>query len=309
MGRMVDGTWQPGWVKPGASGAFERSKTKFRDPSLVAERDRYHLYVSYACPWAHRTLIVRALRGLEDALPVTVVEPKMGLDGWIFGGPDPLFGAKFLREIYARADAHFSGHVTVPVLWDKKRGTIANNESRELIRLFDTDLEPLAKGPSLAPPELRERIDETLTAIYNPINNGVYRAGFATSQSAYDEACTKLFEALDHWEKVLGAQRFMCGGVMTEADVAMFTTCLRFDLVYYAHFKCNVRRMQDYPNLWGFVRDVYQTPAVKPTCNLEHIKVHYYWSQENVNPTRIVPLGPTLPLDAPHDRATRFTRA
>jgi putative glutathione S-transferase len=198
-------------------------------------------------------------------------------------------------------------------LWDDKKKTIANNESRELMRLFDTDLEPLAKNKASssyvgAPPELRARIDETLTAIYEPVNNGVYRAGFAGTQSAYEEACRGLFEALDHWDAVLGKQRFMCGDVMTEADVAMFTTCLRFDLVYYSHFKCNVRRMQDYPNLWGFVRDVYQMPAVRPTCNLEHIKVHYYWSQENVNPTRIVPLGPTLPLDAPHDRA-RFTRA
>ena len=301
MGRMVDGVWQPGWVKPGASGAFERSQTKFRERSLVPERDRYHLYVSYACPWAHRTLIVRALRGLDEAIPVTVVDPKMGLDGWVIGG------GKLLRDVYLEADPHFTGHVTVPVLWDNKKKTIANNESRELIRLFDTDLEPLANNEaSLAPPELRDRIDETLTAIYDPINNGVYRAGFATSQSAYDEACTKLFEALDHWERVLGTQRYLCGDVMTEADVAMFTTCLRFDLVYYAHFKCDIRRMQDYPNLWGFVRDVYQMPAVRPTCNLEHIKVHYYWSQENVNPTRIVPLGPTLPLDAPHDRATRF---
>ncbi len=301
MGYLVDGVWHAGWARP-REGAFERPQTKFRDERLVPERDRYHLYVSYACPWAHRTLIVRALRGLEDALPVTVVDPKMGADGWVISE------GKFLRDVYLAADPRFTGHVTVPVLWDEKRKTIANNESRELIRLFDTDLAPLAKNEvTLAPPELRAKIDETLTAIYQPINNGVYRAGFATSQAAYDDACTHLFEALDHWEKVLGTQRYMCGDVMTEADVAMFTTCLRFDLVYYAHFKCNVRRMQDYPNLWGFVRDVYQMPAVRPTCNLEHIKVHYYWSQENVNPTRIVPRGPTLPLDAPHDRATRFT--
>jgi putative glutathione S-transferase len=298
MGRMVDGQWQSGWAKPGASGAFERGTTKFRDKTLVPELGRYHLYVSYACPWAHRTLIVRALRGLEDALPVTVVEPKMGLDGWV------LSDGRFLRDVYVAADAHFTGHVTVPILWDEKRKTIANNESRELIRMFDTDLEPLAKNKSsLAPPELRARIDETLTAIYEPVNNGVYRAGFATSQSAYEAACRGVFEALDHWNDVLGKQRFMCGDVMTEADVAMFTTCLRFDLVYYAHFKCNVRRMQDYPNLWGFVRDMYQRPEIQPTCNLEHIKTHYYWSQENVNPTRIVPIGPTLPLDEPHDRA------
>ncbi len=304
MGRLVDGVWQPGWVKPGAGGAFERQTTKFRDASLSPEPGRYHLYVSYACPWAHRTLIVRALRGLEDAVPVTVVDPKMGEDGWAFGAHrDPIFGAAFLREIYLQAAPKFTGHVTVPVLWDKKRGTIANNESREIIRLFDTDLDALAKGPSLAPPALRARIDETLDAIYAPINNGVYRAGFATAQRAYDQACAALFEALDRWENVLSEQRYLCGSTLTEADVAMFTTCLRFDLVYYAHFKCNVRRLQDYPNLWGFVRDLWQTPEIRKTCDLDHIKTHYYWSQENVNPTRIVPLGPTLPLDEPHDRA------
>ena len=306
MGRMVDGVWQPGWVKPGASGAFERSVTSFRDASLEPEAGRYHLYVSYACPWAHRTLVVRAMLGLEDAVSVTVVDPKMGEDGWAFraSDPDPIGGARFLRDVYSRAAPKFTGHVTVPILWDKKRATIANNESREVMRLFDTDLLPLAKNPrSLAPPSLRARIDETLDAIYAPINNGVYRAGFATTQQAYEDACKKLFEALDHWEAVLGTQRFLCGDEPTEADVAMFTTCLRFDLVYYAHFKCNVRRLQDYPNLWGFLRDVYQRPEVKGTCHLDHVKTHYYWSQENVNPTRVVPLGPTLPLDAPHDRA------
>jgi len=306
MGRMIDGQWQSGWAKPGTSGAFVRGTTKFRDKSLVPELGRYHLYVSYACPWAHRTLIVRALRGLEEALPVTVVDPKMGLDGWVISE------GKLLRDVYLAADPKFTGHVTVPVLWDEKRKTIANNESRELIRMFDTDLEPLAKNKTSdyvgAPPELRARIDETLTAIYEPVNNGVYRAGFASSQGAYEEACRGVFEALDHWNGVLGKQRFMCGDVMTEADVAMFTTCLRFDLVYYAHFKCNIRRMQDYPNLWGFVRDMYQRPEIKPTCNLDHIKTHYYWSQENVNPTRIVPLGPTLPLDEPHDRAQASLR-
>lgn len=305
MGRLVDGVWQSGWAKP-ATGAFERTPAKFRERTLAPEAGRYHLYVSYACPWAHRTLIVRALRGLEDAVGVTVVDPKMGLDGWAFreSDPDPLFDAPFLRDVYLRASPTFTGNVTVPVLWDATRATIVNNESREIMRLFDTDLEPLAKNPSsLAPPELRARIDETLDAIYTPINNGVYRAGFATTQHAYDDACTKLFEALDHWEHVLATQRYLCGAVLTEADVAMFTTCLRFDLVYYAHFKCNVRRIQDYPNLWGFVRDLWQTPAIQRTCNLDHIKTHYYWSQDNVNPTRIIPRGPTLPLDTPHPRA------
>jgi len=312
MGRLEAGVWKSGWAKPGASGAFERSVTRFREKSLVAERDRYHLYVSYACPWAHRTLVVRALRGLEDAIGVTAVDPKMGDDGWAFSKDDPdvLFGAQFLREIYLRAQPDFTGHVTVPVLWDKKRATIVNNESRDIIRMFDTDLAPLAKNATVefvgAPENLRAKIDETLDAIYAPINNGVYRCGFATSQRAYDAACTELFAALDHWNDVLGDQRFLCGDAMTEADVAMFTTLLRFDLVYYAHFKCNVRRIQDYENLWGFLRDMFQRPAIRSTCRLDHIKTHYYWSQDNVNPTRIVPLGPTIPLDVPHDRA-RFS--
>ncbi len=310
MGRLEAGVWKSGWVKPGANGAFERSTTKFREKTLVAERDRYHLYVSYACPWAHRTLIVRALRGLEDALPVTVVDPKMGDDGWVFSArdPDPLFGAKALREIYLLAQPDMTGHVTVPVLWDKKKKTIVQNESREIIRLFDTDLAPLAKNPhTLSPENLRSKIDETLDAIYMPINNGVYMCGFAGSQGAYESACRKLFEALDHWDGVLASQRFMCGDVITEADVAMFTTLLRFDLVYYAHFKCNVRRIQDYENLWGLLRDLYQRPEIKATCHLDHIKTHYYWSQDNVNPTRIVPLGPNVPLDTPHDREKKFS--
>jgi putative glutathione S-transferase len=310
MGRLVDGVWQAGWAKPREAGAFERPPTKFRaritadgSSGFAAEAGRYRLYVSYACPWAHRTLIARALLGLEDAIAVTVVDPKMGDDGWLL--PD---GAGYLREVYLRADARYTGQVTVPVLWDEKSGTIVNNESREIMRMFDTELGGLAKagapaGGTLAPAELRPRIDEVLDAIYAPINNGVYRAGFATTQAAYEAACRELFAALDHWDDVLGRQRFTCGSTLTEADVALFTTSLRFDLVYYAHFKCNVRRLRDYENLWGFTRDVYQRPAVKATCRLDHIKVHYYWSQENVNPHRIVPLGPTLELDAAHDRA------
>jgi len=313
MGRLVDGVWHSGWAKPREAGSFERPATKFRrritadgSSRLSAEPGRYHLFVSYACPWAHRTLIVRALRGLEDVIGVTVVDPKMGEDGWAFRAedPDPVLGAKFLREIYLRADARYTGQVTVPVLWDEKTGAVVNNESREIMRMLDVEMGALAKNPAtLAPVELRGRIDEVLDAIYEPINNGVYRTGFATTQSAYESACRELFAALDHWDAVLARQRFTCGPALTEADVALFTTCLRFDLVYYAHFKCNVRRLRDYGNLWGFTRDVYQRPEVRATCNLEHIKVHYYWSQDNVNPHRIVPLGPTLELDAPHDRA------
>jgi putative glutathione S-transferase len=315
MGEMIDGVWKSGWYDPDDHGAFQRPKTRFRSrlskdgsTPFAPEAGRYHLYVSYACPWAHRTLIVRALRGLEHALPVTVVDPKMGDDGWQFSSdePDPVLGAPLLREIFVAADARYTGRVTVPVLWDKKTSTIVNNESREIIRMLDTDFAELAKNPvSLAPPDLLGRIDHTLDAIYEPINNGVYRAGFASKQEAYEEACTELFDALDHWDGVLGKQRYLCGSVLTEADVALFTTLLRFDLVYYAHFKCNVRRIADYRNLSGYLRDIYQIPEVKKTCRLDHIKVHYYWSQTTVNPYRIVPIGPNvLPeLEAPHDRA------
>ncbi|MDF2697077.1 MAG: Glutathione S-transferase, omega, partial [Labilithrix sp.] len=214
------------------------------------------------------------------------------------------FDTRFLRDLYRRAASHYTGRVTVPVLWDKKTNTIVNNESRELMRMLDTVFDGIAQNPtSLAPPELRSKIDETLDAIYEPYNNGVYRAGFATEQGAYEEACRDVFATLDRYEEILGRQRYLCGNVLTEADVAFFTTSIRFDVVYYSHFKCNVRRLADYPNVWGFVRDLYQMPAVKRTCRLDHIKVHYYWSQTTVNPYRIVPLGPTIDYDAPHDRA------
>jgi putative glutathione S-transferase len=315
MGELVDGVWKGGWYDPDARGAFQRPKTKFRHQvtteggaAFSAEAGRYHLYVSYACPWAHRTLITRALRGLEDAISVTVVDPKMGDDGWSFTteDPDPIHGKPFLRDVYLAADPHYTGRVTVPVLWDKKTSAIVNNESREVMRILDTQFEAQAtKRPSLAPPELMPAIEKTLDAIYHPVNNGVYRAGFATKQAAYEEACSELFAALDHWDGVLGNQRYLCGPFMTEADVAMFTTLLRFDLVYYAHFKCNVRRIQDYPNLSGYLRDIYQMPDVKKTCRLDHIKTHYYWSQTTVNPHRIVPVGPDAAkqLELPHGRA------
>lgn len=321
VGELIEGVWKTGWYDPDARGAFQRPKTKFRQriaadgsTPFPAEAGRYHLYVSYACPWAHRTLLIRALRGLEDAISVTVVDPKMGDDGWSFAAdePDPIFGAKLLREVYLRADAKYTGRVTVPILWDKKTGAIVNNESREVMRMLDTELEAFASNAtSLAPPELRARIDETLDAIYAPVNNGVYRAGFATKQEAYEEAVSELFAALDHWDGVLAKQRYLCGDVLTEADIAMFTTLLRFDVVYFGHFKCNVRRIQDYANLSGYLRDIYQLPVVKQACRLDHVKVHYYWSQTTVNPHRIVPVGPAdavSQLERPHDRARLSTR-
>jgi putative glutathione S-transferase len=320
MGQLVEGVWEAGWYDPDEKGAFKRPNARFRswigprpgdaaserDGDFVAEPGRYHIYASYACPWAQRTLITRAVRGLEDVVGVTIVDPKMSDDGWSFGGagePDPLFGARYLRDIYLRTSPTYTGRVTVPVLWDKKTGTIVNNESRDVMRILDTSFDALARNKvSLAPPELRRKIDETLDAIYMPYNNGVYRAGFAAEQQAYDEACRDVFATLARCEEVLSRQRFLCGDVFTEADVAMFTTSLRFDLVYYAHFKCNLRRLQDFSNVWGFVRDVYQMPAIKPTCRFDHIKTHYYWSQTTVNPSRIVPLGPTIDYDAPSGR-------
>lgn len=320
MGQLVDGVWKTGWYAPDARGAFTRSASQFRSwvtadglpDGFVAEAGRYHLVASYACPWAHRTLITRALRGLDDVIGVTIVDPKMGDDGWSFGDArerDPWLGAKLLADVYLRAAPRYTGRVTVPVLWDKKTNTIVNNESRDIMRMLDTAFDSIAgDSTALVPPEMREAIDSMIDANYAPYNNGVYRAGFATTQEAYEEACHDVFKTLDRCEEILSRQRFLCGDVLTEADIAFFTTSLRFDLVYYGHFKCNVRRIQDYPNVWGFVRDVYQMPAVRPTCSLDHIKVHYYWSQTTVNPHRLVPLGPTLDLDAPHERHSMSSR-
>lgn len=314
-GQLIDGKWakQGDWA--GKDGRFNRQSAVFRgritrdgSSGYPAEAGRYHLYVSYACPWAHRTILTRKLRGFEAAVGMSVVDPLMGDDGWEFteargAVPDTVNGARFLRDIYVKADPHYTGRVTVPVLWDRVRGAIVCNESREVMRMLDVELDALAeRGPTLAPDDLVPRIDELLDAIYEPINNGVYRAGFAKRQDAYEEACAELFANLDCWNEHLSRNRYACGERMTEIDIALFTTLLRFDLVYYAHFKCNLRRLADYPNLYGFLRDMYQTPGVAETCDLDHIKRHYYWSQTNVNPSRVVPLGPAVDLTSPHGR-------
>lgn len=298
MGQLVDGTWQRGDL-PTARGTFERAPTRFRDQALVAEPGRYHLYASYACPWAHRVLITRALRGLTGAIGVTIVDPRMGEDGWPLRAEDadPVGGAAFLYQVYLRADPRHTGRVTVPVLWDRVAGTIANNESRELMRLLDRDLAPLAVDAAidtLFPPALAPTIDATLDAIYQPINNGVYRAGFATNQAVYEAAVREVFEALARWDAVLGRQRYTCGDVLTAADIALFTTLLRFDPVYHGHFKCNLRRLRDHAHLWRFTRELWHHPAIAPTCHLDHIKTHYYWSHTQINPTRVIPLGPII---------------
>jgi putative glutathione S-transferase len=319
MGRLIEGVWSNEWYTPDAKGRFVRGETAFRDKvsadgstAFPAEPGRYHLYVSYACPWAHRALIVRELRGLTEAISLSVVHPFMGEHGWTFAEgegviADPIHGARFLHQVYTAARADYTGRVTVPILFDKQTKTIVNNESREIIRMFDTAFGAVGtKGETLCPEPLRAEIDRTIDAIYTPVNNGVYRAGFATTQAAYDEAVSELFTALAHWDEVLGTRRYLLGDTLTEADVCLFTTLLRFDPVYHGHFKCNLKRVQDFENLWGFVRDVYQTPGVAETCRIDHIKQHYYQSHETINPTRIVPMGPVIDFFAPHDRDRRF---
>src|SRR6478672_11249360 len=315
LGMLVKGQWMTEREQEDTQGRFLRPSTTFRhqitadgSSGFKAEADRYHLYICWACPWAHRTAIMRQLKGLESAITLSAVDPVMGVEGWFFSDypgsiPDSVNHAQYLREIYLKVEPEYTGRVTVPVLWDKHTNTIVNNESREIIRMLDTEFGAIAqKDTSYYPADLRSRIDQTIEAIYQPINNGVYRAGFATQQSAYEEAVTELFDALDHWEGVLEKQRYLCGDRLTEADICLFTTLLRFDAVYYGHFKCNLRRIVDYPNLWNYLKDLYQHPGIKETCNLHHIKQHYYTSHPGVNPSGIVPKGPLINFDEPHNR-------
>ncbi|AGY58776.1 glutathione S-transferase family protein [Gloeobacter kilaueensis] len=315
LGMLVEGQWVNQEKDRDAQGRFNRTPTSFRrwiradgSSEFAPEPGRYHLYVSLACPWAHRTILMRRLKGLEEVIGLSVVAAEIHDNGWEFRDepgaiPDSVNGASALWQIYVKAKSDYTGKVTVPVLWDKWTNTIVNNESREIIRMFDTEFASLArKSLDLWPLELREQVDQTIDAIYQPINNGVYRAGFATRQTAYEEAVGELFAALDHWEGVLASRRYLCGEKLTEADLCLFTTLLRFDPVYFGHFKCNLRRIVDCPNLWNYLKDLYQQPGVRETCNLDHIKRHYYRSHTNINPTGIVPVGPILDLDSPHDR-------
>ncbi len=330
MGLLVDGQWHDKWYDTKTSGGrFVRSDSQFRNwitadgsagPSgeggFQAGAGRYHLYVSLACPWAHRTLIFRALKGLEDAISVTAVDPLMLENGWEFGkepdgapfhGPDPLFGKSYLHQIYTQAMPDYSGRVTVPVLWDKERGTIVNNESSEIIRMLDRAFEPFATRPwpDMYPEALRADIDAVNALVYEHVNNGVYKAGFATTQAAYEEAFAALFAALDELEARLAGSRYLVGDRLTEADWRLFTTLVRFDPVYVGHFKCNRRRLIDYPNLWAYTRELYQVPGVADTVHFKHIKGHYFGSHRSINPTGIVPIGPELDFDAPHGRDRR----
>lgn len=307
MGLLVDGVWRNEWYDTATTGGrFQRPQTQFRNRieaggRFAPEPGRYRLYVSWACPWAHRTLIYRKLKGLEQAIDVTYVEPLMLENGWeIAEGADPLNGARRLWEIYVKAEAGYSGRVSVPVLWDAVHETIVSNESAEIIRMFDAW--PGARGPVLRPPELVAEIDALNDEIYPAINNGVYRAGFATTQAAYEEAYDRLFSTLDSLEARLADRAFLLGAHPTEADWRLFTTLVRFDSVYHGHFKCNRNRLVDFPQLWDHTRALYQAPCVAETVRLDQIKTHYYGSHRTINPTGIVPKGPDIDFGAPARR-------
>lgn len=323
MGLLVDGTWQDKWYDTKESGGkFVRSNASFRkwitadgsagpsgDAGFKAEAGRYHLYVSYACPWAHRTLIYRALKGLETMIDVSVVHWFMGENGWTFQPDDKgvvgnkLFETDYMYEVYLKADPKFSGRVTVPVLWDKEQQTIVSNESSEIIRMFNSAFDDVgAKAGDFYPANLQTEIDVLNERIYDTVNNGVYKSGFATRQESYDEAIGPLFDTLEMLEAKLTDQRFLCGSQPTEADWRLFPTLLRFDSVYFGHFKCNLKRLIDLPKLWAYTRDLYQWPGIAGTVHMDHAKDHYYQSHETINPTRIVPAGPIIDWEQPHGR-------
>ena len=327
MGLLVDGKWSARRYDPkDTGGKFVRAETQWRDwvtsdgepaeghaRGFRAEPGRYHLYVSFACPWAHRTLIFRKLKKLENIISVSVVHHFLGGQGWTFLAEDgctgdTLYGLDYLHQVYARADPHYTGRASVPVLWDRQAQTIVSNESSEIIRMLNSAFDEWGDASlDFYPPALRNEIDAINALVYPAINNGVYRTGFATKQEAYEEAFWELFAALDGLEDRLSRQRYLVGGSITEADWRLFTTLVRFDPVYAGHFKCNLRRIADYPSLSNYLRDLYQAPGVADTVNMHHIKAHYYGSHETINPTRIVPAGPEIDYLAPHDRG-RFDR-
>ncbi|HMB10488.1 glutathione S-transferase family protein [Saliniramus sp.] len=322
MGLLVDGQWQDKWYDTKSTGGrFKRQESQFRNwvtpdgapgPSgeggFKAEPGRYHLYVSLACPWAHRTLIFRKLKGLEGMISLSVVHWAMLDEGWTFEQgegviPDPVNNARVMHQVYTAADPVYTGRVTVPVLWDKQRETIVSNESAEIIRMLNSAFDGVGATPGdYYPQALHEEIDAINARVYDTVNNGVYKSGFATTQEAYEEAVTPLFGTLDDLDERLATRRYLTGDSITEADWRLFTTLVRFDPVYVGHFKCNLRRIADYPHLSGYLRELYQWPGVRETVNFTHIKNHYYYSHETINPHRVVPLGPVLDLDAPHGR-------
>lgn len=322
MGMLVDGVWKDVWYDTKSTqGHFKRTVTSFRNwltadgaagptgaGGFKAEAGRYHLYVSLACPWAHRTLIFRKLKKLEDLISVSVVHPLMLEHGWTFeqddaATGDQLMGLDYLWQVYVKADHAYSGRVTVPVLWDKQQNTIVSNESAEIIRMFNSAFNAITgDDQDFYPQALRSEIDALNSRIYDTVNNGVYKAGFATTQAAYEEALGPLFESLDMLEERLSKQRYLLGDQLTEADWRLFTTLVRFDAVYVGHFKCNLHRIVDYPALSAYLRDLYQVPGVAETVNIDHIKRHYYGSHKTINPTGVIPVGPLLDFDAPHHR-------
>ena len=323
MGKLIEGRWDSGWYDTGRTGgAFVRDTSKFRnwvtadgapgasgEGGFAAESGRYHLYVSYACPWAHRALIFRAIKGLAPHIGVSVVHPDMLDDGWTFARDFPgatgdrLHGAEFLRDVYTRARPDVSGRVTVPVLWDTRRDTIVSNESAEIIRMFNSAFDGITGNTDDYWPEgVREAIEPVNARIYDGINNGVYRAGFATTQDAYDTAVAEVFDTLDWLEDRLTDNRYLMGARLSEADWRLVTTLMRFDAVYHGHFKCNRRRLVDYPALWAYTRELAQWPGVEGTLRLDHIVQHYHYSHETINPHRILPIGPDIDFDAPHGR-------
>lgn len=324
MGLLVDGIWHDTWYDTKSTGGkFERAAAKFRNwitadgsagPSgrdgFKAEPNRYHLYVSDACPWAHRALIFRQIKGLADHISISKVHPDMLSDGWSFekddkgADGDTLYNLAFARDIYTKADPKFSGRVTVPILWDKHQETIVSNESSEIIRMFNSAFDHITGNTDdYWPQDLRAELEPVNDRIYNTFNNGVYRCGFATTQEAYNEAITPLFDTMEWLEARLSNSRYLMGEKITEADWRLFTTLVRFDAVYHLHFKCNKKRLLDYPNLWGYTRDLYQQPGVSNTVNMDHIVRHYHYSHESINPHRIAPINPTIDFMMPHDRA------
>ena len=321
MGHLENGVWREGRESRTVNGEFVRRDSQFRgrvtadgSSGFPAEPGRYHLYVSSACPWAHRTLIFRKLKRLENAISVSLAEPLMAEQGWSFGSgpgstPDTVNGARHLHEVYARAKPDYTGRVTVPVLWDKSARKIVNNESSEIIRMLNSEFAAIAGAhDDYYPQRLRPDIDVVNKTVYENINNGVYRCGFATTQDAYERAFDALFAALDEMEARLGRARYLVGDRITEADWRLFTTLVRFDAVYHGHFKCNLRRIEDYPNLSHYLRDLYQVPGVAETVDMDQIKRHYYTSHRHINPTGVVPKGPALDFSRPHDRGRKFAR-
>ncbi|WP_374763015.1 glutathione S-transferase family protein [Yunchengibacter salinarum] len=328
MGLLIDGKWHDKWYDTKSTGGrFKRESSQFRNwitpdgspgPTGVggfpARAGRYHLVVANACPWAHRTLVMRAFKGLEDMISVSVVSPIMLEEGWTYDESegstgDPLYGLKRHYELYQKADPHYTGRVTVPVLWDKERETIVSNESADIIRMLNTAFDDLgAKPGDYAPETYKDEIEAINERVYHTVNNGVYKAGFATTQKAYEEAVYPLFESLDWLESLLAERRYLAGDRLTEADIRLWTTLVRFDPVYFGHFKCNIKMLKDHPNLWNFTKEIHQMPGVAETVNMDHIQRHYYASHRTINPTGVVPVGRGAPLDTPHDR-DRLPRA